>query len=399
MPSILLIDRFSLSVLGKSCSRSSRRFFTCLLLALTVSACSGDSGSSASDPPNGQSSFSGTIFAGRVSTRSVGEVFAIDLETRVARQYVVMETDATESLYGGSVTFRDPTHIGSGELLMGANDCLRDFSSVDNDFCVDRVDSDNNIERVISSRFGRLETSPSMSPDQSLVAAVITTDAITGPIGFQLYTSDDVFLDEVIWGQRVIDADFSNIVWTADNRMIFGVRLRDRSTGLVITEPNSLAISVDRTLNAFRVDSNGTSTIDNISLSPDGRLLAYDVNPDTFETDRVRSSFVVDIETGETTPIAVDGSGDVWAPAWSPDGQYLLLNHGLAPGIFGISGVLPFQSLIRWQGMPVEFTVNFDDDGNAIEDGQLFVVDTREALDLSFINRRWLFNERKVWVP
>lgn len=78
----------------------------------------------------------------------------------------------------------------------------------------------------------------------------------------------------------------------------------------------------------------------------------------------------------------------------------MLLNQRFAPGILGITGgVLPFQAIVRWEGVPIEFDLEFDDNGDVVQDEELLVIDTREALNLSFINPRWLFPALKQWIP
>ncbi len=149
----------------------------------------------------------------------------------------------------------------------------------------------------------------------------------------------------------------------------------------------------------------GQSTIRNVSLSGDSRYLAYDVVPDTDTGNGATGVFVLDLTNGETTPLASNTNRDVWAPVWSPDGQYLLVNHAVlgftsdaVPVAPGISGTLPFQMLVEWTGDPVIIDV-YDDDGEVIVDEALFVVDATAFTASTTINERWLFDEGKVWLP
>lgn len=377
----------------QSVSSRSRLRRTDLLAAVFLAACSSSDSELSTDANTGLNTLSGTIIASGVTTRSMGEVFAIDARTRIARPYILMETE--DSQYGSSNTFREPTHIEDGELLMGVNGCV-DLDNRFTVFCVERVDRNNTIDRLFTSE-GWIQAGPSLSPDQTLVAMVTSNTLITGPSLLRLYSTSGEVLEETELSTRVSDISVSNMEWTDDNRLVYGVRQVDTRTDIVITEPRSLAPSDDHPPVDLLTGTAGEYAISTISLSPDDNFIAFDLIPDQFAANNTKRALVLDLSTGETVSIASNTNRDVWAPEWSPDAGQLLANHSLS-GFTGGSIVAPFQVLIEWRGTPVEVDV-FDQNGEIRSDEPLFVVDTREALDLSFINERWLFNERKTWIP
>lgn len=366
---------------------------TFLLVGILLTACSSSDGGPTTEGSADLNTLSGTLIVSGVTTRSVGEVFAINMSTRIARPYVLLETN--DSQYGVSNTFREPTHIQNGELLVGVNGCV-DLDNRFTVFCVERVGINNTVDRLFTSE-GWIQAGPSLSPDQTLVAMVTSNTLITGPSLLRLYSTSGEIVEETELSTRVSDISVSNIEWTEDNRLVYGVRLVDTRTELVITEPRSLAPSDDHSQLDLLTDAAGGHAISTISLAPNDRTVAFDLIPDQFATNNVKRAFVLDLDSGETMSIASNTNRDVWAPEWSPDGSRLLVNHSVG-GFSAGSIVAPFQMLIEWRGAPVEIDV-FDQDGEIRSDESLFVVDTREALGLSFINERWLFNERKTWIP
>lgn len=67
-----------------------------------------------------------------------------------------------------------------------------------------------------------------------------------------------------------------------------------------------------------------TSTGDNVlarQLSPDGQQVVLSVATERSAGGEHLSLFIVDIETGRTTPVGLDDAADRERPAWSPDGR------------------------------------------------------------------------------
>lgn len=291
-------------------SKQSQRSALSLILSAFLTACSGGSSNAAID----QGQFSGTVIAGSRAVAARNRIFVIDMGTRVAHLFADMSAAPNAaSLYEIDGDFTLPSYANEGSVVVGFNRFI--FGAATDEFCIDIVDSNNVVDRLVPCAQGSVVNAPSVSPDGTLIAAQVATSQ-SAPTSMRLYgAATGSIVEEFLIGERHSGDAVSNVVWTRDSRMVFGVKLNERSTGLVVTEPRSFALSDDHPIGEFLVDPSGESSIGALSLSVDGRTLAYDVNPDIFAEDQTRRSFVVDIETGSTTPIATENSGNIWAPA------------------------------------------------------------------------------------
>lgn len=117
--------------------------------------------------------------------------------------------------------------------------------------------------------------------------------------------------------------------WTSDNRNVIGViALKDQTTHIAV-------IPVDGRP-ARRLRSFDWRSPWDISVSPDGRWLAYDFQPD--EENGERDVYVVALDGSRETPI-LPGKGDDFVAGWSADGSHLLMGSERAgvPGVWAVA--------------------------------------------------------------
>ncbi len=368
------------------------RFFLIILLTAFSVSCSGGS----TKGPGEDGSLSGDIYVrDGIPSINFGDIYAIDARTRVTR--LITRPFPNPADYSFSTRFLTPQILGAEDFLFGVNGCVQ----VGNDninYCIERVDADRNIERLFRMNDRQLQAPPAMSPSGNLIA-IVESYFLNGPTYLSLYTASGALLEQFQISESS-RSYVSNFVWTEDERLIYGLSIPGTTTLIVVTEPGSLALSEDHRLGSLVVDTEGAVSINTVALSSDENLIAYDVNRNP------REVHIVDLTTGDTTPLNANNEYDVFEPVWSPDGRYLLVTHNNAGGGSGVgvgadgTSTNPFQMLIEWNGTPVDINV-FADDRTVDEGGQLFNFDPGEAFPIQegLFRDEWIFNDLKSWLP
>jgi Tol biopolymer transport system component len=135
-------------------------------------------------------------------------------------------------------------------------------------------------------------------------------------------------------GRYVVFESFASNLVPGDTNGTWDIFLRDRQTN------KTTLVSVDSAGNPAKNDTDYSSFP---AISADGRYVAFmSRSPDfvTGDTNGRRDIFVHDRQTGETTRVSVDSSGqqgdqDSWNPAISSDGRYVAFHStatNLVPG-------------------------------------------------------------------
>jgi eukaryotic-like serine/threonine-protein kinase len=117
-------------------------------------------------------------------------------------------------------------------------------------------------------------------------------------------------------GHRVLidDIDFNVYQWSRDGSLILTAIANPDGT-------NSICLVAATDGAVRRVHTLGTEWPDMMTLSPDGRYVAYDYpQPGSFKD---RDIFVLDTHTGAQWPVAASPAQDM-SPLWSPDGRGLV---------------------------------------------------------------------------
>lgn len=190
--------------------------------------------------------------------------------------------------------------------------------------CVERIDSNGNVERLFL--FDRRPyVAPAGSPDGTLIAMMTQPDYDPAPLfELQLLDPQGVLLETRTFPLELFPR--SRYDWTDDNRLVYGLSGEGEGTFLHVSAQRSLAPE-----ETWLVTQDHTLTIDTISVSPDDRLIAYDLVASEAPARRVRS-YELDRGTGETVPILAEVDYDVFEPEWSPDGRFLLVTFGFTDG-------------------------------------------------------------------
>lgn len=365
-----------------------RRWAGLAAVLLVLSGCGSGDSAVATDPTAvREASLSGRIEVIDVVSRRTGQIMAIDAASQASRPLVTPNPrPGFDDRYDSGAKFLPPSAVGESDFLFGVNDCQNGPTVLSRDSgCVDRASPDGRIQRLFEVD-RHMSVSPSMSPDGSRIATVLSPGQIDGPFLLTLLSPAGEVLEDAPIAVRVIDADVSNIAWTADSRMVLAIRFRDRATLILMTKPNSLAFERE-----YLVSDTGSIVVRRISLDTTGTRLAYDTFPENaLEPGTYKRSFVLDLATGTSTSVAIDNGMDVWAPEWSPDGRYLLVNHSLG-GTTSDALLLPYQMLVRWEGLPVAI-----DAYKGV--GSIFTVNN-DALEDKPTRERWVFDPLKIWRP
>lgn len=193
----------------------------------------------------------------------------------------------------------------------------------------------------------------------------------------------------------------SNLEWTSDERLIYGLQRDDISTLLIITEPRSLRIDAESGFQSQIVSNDGASHIATVALSNNERFVAFDTTGKS--SVGARLTFIFDRESGETVPLQTSDQLDTFGPAWSPDDRYLLVSHNEAgegsgsPSLVSGLSLAPYQMLVEWQGVPIDIDV-FSDARSVDNGGIVFNTDPGEASAVTGFRDQWFFGTPKLWV-
>ena len=354
----------------------------CLLVAafvLTSSACTGGSSNG-----GGGDALPGTILVDDgASTLSSGALYAIDPNSGAARRYALpLPDESDDTVYTSSARFEVGGAGYADTLMLGVNFCLPDDSA-----CVERVDPDGSVERLFTVPW--VARAPTLSPDGTLVAVLTSTGLTDGPYALRLLTpTGDAVASQAI-ASDFVEGPFAGYDWAPGNRLVYSFRREGEGTFLLLSQSGSLTPEA-----VWQVSPDGSESVGTISVSPDGRFIAYDKLADGVD-EAGRDAYVLDVTTGESTLLAVDGAdrpksrlGD---PEWSPDGRYVLVTYGQsATGGSVVGSALPFVMVVEWAGE----TVTLDPYGGV---GRVLVTD-RGGIDSGGVGPReeWTFG-RAFW--
>ena len=366
----------------------------CAAALASIVGCSGGS----SDDPVG-SELSGTVFADRgPSTSLTGEVYAIDPATGETRLFArPRPEEGSTDEYHNVADFTVGPGGGVGALLLGVTKCFAEppaegdsGSSSGLPSCVERIGPDGSVERLFLFT-GRPYVAPAGSPDGTLIAMMTRPSYDPGPFELWLLDPQGTLLET-----RTLPLELfprTRYDWTADNRLVYGLTGEGEGTFLHVSAPRSLAPE-----ETWLVTEDDALEIDTISVSPDGRSIAYDLVATEAPVRRVRS-YVLDRTSGETVPILTEVDYDVFEPEWSPDGRFVLVTFGFTDGgpgsVFApVSpdvSLVPYEIVVEWEGASVEADPY---EGNA----RLLPLDAGALGSyVSEVNRdRWVFGN-KFW--
>ena len=328
----------------------------CTGLFLLLAGCSGDSGGVSRD---GGSGLPGTILVDDgPSTASDGVVYSIDPATGTVSTRSIPRPDKNdESRYSAAAEFLVGASGYTPALTLGVNDCSPDARYDGDTFrpaCVERMSPDGSVERLfVLPDTTRFYVAPTLSPDGTLVAGLVSPRYTVGPYSLALFTSQGDVVATQVLGQSITDlGDYSGYDWAPDNRLAYSYREEGEGTFLLLSQPGSLEPE-----SVWEVSGDGSESIGTISVSPDGQSIAYDAVPVGADSSE-RDAYVLDVATGESTLVAVGDSGSpksrLGEPEWSPDGRFLLVTYGeRATGGSFVGSVLPFMMVVEWQGETV----------------------------------------------
>ena len=95
------------------------------------------------------------------------------------------------------------------EITQAVNRCTSsDFPQF---FCIERIDEQSDL----STQFvgdGFMHTSPAMSPDGNLIAAVVSPMSFQGPVELNLYSSDGTLIEQTPLALAPRDISVANLV-------------------------------------------------------------------------------------------------------------------------------------------------------------------------------------------
>jgi len=175
-----------------------------------------------------------------------------------------------------------------------------------------------------STGSGRVNISPSLSPDGRYVAflsgtdlssvALTLADAVTGRIIRELSSANsDPHADAL----RYID---SSGTWSPDSRSFAYVVVAEGENQIVVVNSDNGAVT-----QRISFDEWGIGAVASPSWSPDGRYIAFS------GTDGGLSDlFLYDLEAGDVVRLTDDRYGDL-QPSWSPDGRTLAFTSDRGP--------------------------------------------------------------------
>lgn len=252
--------------------------------------------------------------------------WAIDLSTGEQRRIAGLEPwDEREEYLGTATVYAVPRSYDGSEILETVHSCMSPKGPLVTYNCLNTW-SGGSFGKLLPVR-GRLLGAARLSPDGTRIALLRQFGASSDDLYLQLLDREGtVVSSEVIFG-RATSVGFT---WTNDGRVVYALR-----NELHVAGPD---LSQDVVLRAFE------EAVREPVVSPDGRRIAFvrvsegnlAASHGTVWTMKLDGSDLARVVTGhdERDPIVAH-------PTWSPDGRWLLVEHGDVTGATGHNPGLP----------------------------------------------------------